>query len=390
MKKLKLITDGSENNEKDTKNNLDFGMLITIIILLCAGIVMVASASSYYALSNYNNSNYFLVRQLFFGIIGFIFMIIISNIDYKRYKKWGYLFYIICLVLLVLVLTPLGQTRNGAKRWLGFGALVFQPSEIMKIGLVIGMSTYLSLNYKKLNSFKGYIIPILMLLLVVIVMFMQKHLSGTIVMFVAACSIIFVSGIKVKARYIIAGIIAVAAMLAVFIFMPSGDSTESSGSFRLDRIVSFLNPEEDIKGGNWQAAQSLYAIGSGGIFGRGLGQSRQKYLWLPEAQNDFIFSVLGEELGLVGTVTVLALFSFFIYRGYRIAITARDMYGSLLATGITSAFALQILVNIAVVTCTVPVTGMPLPFFSYGGTALFINLCAMGILLNISRTCRKN
>lgn len=390
MKKLKLITDGSENNEKDTKNNLDFGMLITIIILLCAGIVMVASASSYYALSNYNNSNYFLVRQLFFGIVGFIFMIIISNIDYKRYKKWGYLFYIICLVLLVLVLTPLGQTRNGAKRWLGFGALVFQPSEIMKIGLVIGMSTYLSLNYKKLTSFKGYIIPILMLLLVVIVMFMQKHLSGTIVMFVAACSIIFVSGIKVKARYIIAGIIAAAAMLAVFIFMPSGDSTESSGSFRLDRIVSFLNPEEDIKGGNWQAAQSLYAIGSGGIFGRGLGQSRQKYLWLPEAQNDFIFSVLGEELGLVGTVTVLALFSFFIYRGYRIAITARDMYGSLLATGITSAFALQILVNIAVVTCTVPVTGMPLPFFSYGGTALFINLCAMGILLNISRTCRKN
>lgn len=390
MKKLKLITDGSENNEKDTKNNLDFGMLITIIILLCAGIVMVASASSYYALSNYNNSNYFLVRQLFFGIIGFIFMIIISNIDYKRYKKWGYLFYIICLVLLVLVLTPLGQTRNGAKRWLGFDALVFQPSEIMKIGLVIGMSTYLSLNYKKLTSFKGYIIPILMLLLVVIVMFMQKHLSGTIVMFVAACSIIFVSGIKVKARYIIAGIIAAAAMLAVFIFMPSGDSTESSGSFRLDRIVSFLNPEEDIKGGNWQAAQSLYAIGSGGVFGRGLGQSRQKYLWLPEAQNDFIFSVLGEELGLVGTVTVLALFSFFIYRGYRIAITARDMYGSLLATGITSAFALQILVNIAVVTCTVPVTGMPLPFFSYGGTALFINLCAMGILLNISRTCRKN
>lgn len=390
MKKLKLITDGSENNEKDTKNNLDFGMLITIIILLCAGIVMVASASSYYALSNYNNSNYFLVRQLFFGIIGFIFMIIISNIDYKRYKKWGYLFYIICLVLLVLVLTPLGQTRNGAKRWLGFGALVFQPSEVMKIGLVIGMSTYLSLNYKKLTSFKGYIIPILMLLLVVIVMFMQKHLSGTIVMFVAACSIIFVSGIKVKARYIIAGIIAAAAMLAVFIFMPSGDSTESGGSFRLDRIVSFLNPEEDIKGGNWQAAQSLYAIGSGGIFGRGLGQSRQKYLWLPEAQNDFIFSVLGEELGLVGAVTVLALFSFFIYRGYRIAITARDMYGSLLATGITSAFALQILVNIAVVTCTVPVTGMPLPFFSYGGTALFINLCAMGILLNISRTCRKN
>ena len=228
-----------------------------------------------------------------------------------------------------------------------------------------------------------------MLVLVVIVMFLQKHLSGTIVMVIAAISIIFASGIKIKLRYILLGGILVVGMLAVFILMPSGD-TESSGSFRMDRIVSFLNPEEDIRGGNWQAAQSLYAIGSGGIFGRGLGQSRQKYLWLPEAQNDFIFSVLGEELGLVGTLTILALFSFFIYRGYKIAINSRDMYGSLLATGITSAFALQILVNIAVVTCTVPVTGMPLPFFSYGGTALFINLCAMGIVLNISRYSKKS
>ena len=377
------------NKESGNEKKIDFGMLITIIILLCAGIVMVASASSYYALSNYENSNYFLVRQLVFGIVGFIVMLIISKIDYKNYKRWGYIFYILCLVLLILVLTPLGQTRNGAKRWLGFGALVFQPSEIMKIGLVIGMSTYLSLNYKKLNSLKGYLVPILMLVLVVIVMFLQKHLSGTIVMVIAAISIIFASGIKIKLRYILLGGILVVGMLAVFILMPSGD-TESSGSFRMDRIVSFLNPEEDIRGGNWQAAQSLYAIGSGGIFGRGLGQSRQKYLWLPEAQNDFIFSVLGEELGLVGTLTILALFSFFIYRGYKIAINARDMYGSLLATGITSAFALQILVNIAVVTCTVPVTGMPLPFFSYGGTALFINLCAMGIVLNISRYSKKS
>ena len=377
------------NKESGNEKKIDFGMLITIIILLCAGIVMVASASSYYSLSNYENSNYFLVRQLVFGIVGFIVMLIISKIDYKNYKRWGYIFYILCLVLLILVLTPLGQTRNGAKRWLGFGALVFQPSEIMKIGLVIGMSTYLSLNYKKLNNFKGYLVPILMLALVVIVMFLQKHLSGTIVMVIAAISIIFASGIKIKLRYILLGGILVVGMLAVFILMPSGD-TESSGSFRMDRIVSFLNPEEDIRGGNWQAAQSLYAIGSGGIFGRGLGQSRQKYLWLPEAQNDFIFSVLGEELGLVGTLTILALFSFFIYRGYKIAINAKDMYGSLLATGITSAFALQILVNIAVVTCTVPVTGMPLPFFSYGGTALFINLCAMGIVLNISRYSKKS
>lgn len=384
MKKIKF-----NSSDKNDNKNLDFGMFITIIILLCAGIVMVASASSYYALSNYGNSNYFLVRQLLYGVVGFVFMIIISKIDYRKYKRWGYLFYILCLILLILVLTPLGQTRNGAKRWLGFGALVFQPSEIMKIGLVIGMSTYMYLNYKKLNTLKGYIIPSLMLVLVVGVMFLQKHLSGTIVMVVAAFSIIFASGIKIKVRYLVLGGIFIIGMLALFILMPSGDSTENKGSFRLDRIVSFLNPEEDIKGGNWQAAQSLYAIGSGGVFGRGLGQSRQKYLWLPEAQNDFIFSVVGEELGLIGTITILALFTFFIYRGFRIAITAKDMYGALLATGITSAFALQILVNIAVVTCTVPVTGMPLPFFSYGGTALFINLCTMGILLNISRYSKK-
>ena len=384
MKKLKI------NSSKNDNKNLDFGMFITIIILLCSGIVMVASASSYYALSNYGNSNYFLVRQLLYGVVGFVSMIIISKIDYRKYKKWGYLLYILCLILLVLVLTPLGQTRNGAKRWLGFGALVFQPSEIMKIGLVIGMSTYMYLNYKKLNTLKGYIVPSIMLVLVVGIMFLQKHLSGTIVMVVAAFSIIFASGIKIKIRYIVLGGIFIIGMLALFILMPSGGkSSENKGSFRLDRIVSFLNPEEDIKGGNWQAAQSLYAIGSGGIFGRGLGQSRQKYLWLPEAQNDFIFSVVGEELGFIGTFAILVLFTFFIYRGYRIAITAKDMYGALLATGITSAFALQILVNIAVVTCTVPVTGMPLPFFSYGGTAMIANLVAIGILLNISKSCEK-
>ncbi|MDD3303632.1 MAG: FtsW/RodA/SpoVE family cell cycle protein [Clostridia bacterium] len=199
-------------------------------------------------------------------------------------------------------------------------------------------------------------------------------------MIVASMSIIFASGIKIKARYIIAFLLIVLIAGGIFI---------SAEEFRMKRILSFLNPEEDIRDGNWQAAQSLYAIGSGGVFGLGLGQSRQKYLWLPEAQNDFIFSVLGEEFGLVGTLAVLGVFTFFIYRGYRIAITCKDLFGSLVATGITSVFALQIFVNIAVVTCTMPVTGMPLPFFSYGGTALCINLCAMGILLSISRNCKS-
>lgn len=378
MKKVSIINKISNNEEK---KSLDFSMLVTILILLSMGLVMVATASSYHALSTYGNSSELLTKQLTLGLLGVAGMLIISKIDYRAYRKWSYLGYIVALCLLIAVLTPLGVTVNGAKRWLGFGeTLTFQPSEIMKIMLVLATATYISTNVKKLNSFKGYIVPLILLIAVVIVMFLQKHMSGTLVMVVASFSVIFASGIKIKAKYVVVIILIGVLALGAFI---------AAEPFRLKRILSFTNPEEDIQDGNWQAAQSLYAIGSGGVFGRGLGQSRQKYLWLPEAQNDFIFSVLGEEFGLVGTVAVLATFTFFIYRGYRIAITCKDMYGSLIATGITSVFAIQIFVNIAVVTCTMPVTGMPLPFFSYGGTALFINLCTMGILLNISRNCKN-
>lgn len=366
-----------------SNSKLDFGMLTIIIVLLCIGLVMVSSASSYLALTSYNDSNYYLIKQLQFAILGVIAMLIISKIDYRVYKKFSYLFFIISLILLAAVLIPnVGVEVNGATRWLGFGETFrFQPSEIVKISLVFAISTYIATNYKKTNSIRGYIIPFLMLAVVVIIMFLQNHMSGTLVMMVAALSIIFASGIKIKLRYIIPLIIIAVVALGIFIL---------AEPFRINRILSFANPEQDIKDGNWQAAQSLYAIGSGGLFGRGLGQSREKYSWLPEAQNDFIFSVLCEELGLVGAVVVLGMFIFFIYRGYKIALTCKDMYGSLIATGITSVFAIQILVNIAVVTCTMPVTGMPLPFFSYGGTALCINLCAMGILLSISRNCKTN
>ncbi|MDO4282605.1 MAG: putative lipid II flippase FtsW [Clostridia bacterium] len=374
-----------KKREVDIKNkeekSIDFGMFVIIIILLCVGLVMVSSASSYYALSTWGTSNYLLIRQLIFAIMGVAAMIIISKVDYKIYKKWSYLGYIIALLLLIAVLTPLGVTVNGAKRWLGFGTtLRFQPSEIMKLMLVLATSTYLSLNYKKLSNVKGYVIPGILLALVILVLFLQKHMSATLVMAVASVSVIFASGIKLKARWIFAFILLLGVIGTVFIF---------SEGFRLKRILAFMDIESDPTGTNWQALQSVYAISSGGMFGRGLGQSRQKYLWLPEAQNDFIFSVLGEELGFVGATCVVILFVLFIYRGYKIAITCKDMFGSLVATGITSVFALQIIINIAVVTVSMPVTGMPLPFFSYGGTALFINLCAMGVLLSISRNCRK-
>lgn len=378
MKKISIVGKGNKKEEK----KLDFSMLVTILILLSMGLVMVASASSYYALSTSGNSTALLQRQLMLAIVGVIAMLFISKIDYTKYKKASYIFYIISILLLIAVLTPLGVSRNGAKRWLGFGeSFTFQPSEIMKIALVMATAAYISTNSKKLNNIKGYFIPFLLLMAVVVVMYLQKHMSGTIVMGVASISIIFASGINIKPKYVIAVIMLILVVGGAFIV---------TDEFRLKRIFSFLNPEENIKDGNWQAAQSLYAIGSGGIFGRGIGQSREKYLWLPEAQNDFIFSVLGEEFGLVGTVTVLSVFVFFIYRGYKIAITCNDLFGSLIATGITSVFALQIFVNVAVVTCTMPVTGMPLPFFSYGGTALLINLCAMGLLLSVSRNCKND
>lgn len=366
--------------DKENRGKMDFPLLVSIILLLCIGIIMVSSASSYSALSKYDDSNFFLVKQLGFAIVGFIAMIVISTIDYKKYKKVSYLFYGLTLILMILVLTPLGVSVNGAKRWLGIGDFFrFQPSEIMKIALVLATATYVSCNYKKLNSWKGYIVPAIFLLAVGVVMYLQDHLSGMIVMIVASVSIIFSSGIKLKWKVIIPIMIVGIALVGVFLF---------SDEYRLSRVTAFLHPEEDIRGTNWQAAQSLYALGSGEIFGLGLGQSRQKYLWLSEAQNDFIFSVLGEEFGLIGSVSVILIFLFFIYRGFRIAITCKELYGSMLAAGIVSVFALQIFVNIAVVTSSMPVTGMPLPFFSYGGTALFINLCTMGILLNISRNCK--
>ena len=283
--------------------------------------------------------------------------------------------------MLLLVITPLGVSRNGAQRWLGVGeTFQIQPSEIMKPVLVLAIATYLSRNVKKLNNIKGYIVPIIMLLIVVLLMYLQKHMSGMLVLIVAAVSVIFASGIKLKFKAIAAGVLVIGMVGVAFVM---------AEDFRLQRILAFMNPEENLKDDNWQAAQSLYAIGSGGLFGRGLGQSRQKYLWLPEAQNDFIFSILGEELGFFGAAIVVGLFVFFIYKGYKIAMTCKDFYGSLIAAGIISIFAIQILINIAVVTCSMPVTGMTLPFFSYGGTSLFINLCSMGIILNISKNCNR-
>ena len=359
----------------------DFKLFFSVMILLCIGLVMVASASSYYALTEFNNSNHFLVRQLAFAVIGVIGMLAISKINYRVYARFAYLIYGFVLLLMILVLVPgIGTEINGARRWIDLKVTTFQPSELMKIALAIVLSTYIVNNYKKLTSIPRYIVPAIFFVFVCVVMFFQNHLSGMIVMAFITGVIFLASGMKLEAKYVIPLILIAVLAIGGFLF---------AKGFRMDRITSFLNPDEDITGSNWQASQSLYAIGSGGLFGRGLGQSRQKYLWLPEAQNDFIFSVTAEELGFVGSTVIICIFGYFIIRGIRTALKCNDLFGMLVATGITSMFAFQIIVNIAVVTKSMPVTGMPLPFFSYGGTSLLINLAAVGILLNISRHTAK-
>ena len=372
---LKKLTADSKNKQ------LDFTFLLTLIILLAIGLVALSSASSYYALTEYGDSSYYLVRQLIFAIAGIVVMIIVSKVDYKQYKKYGYLIYIICIALMFMVFIPgIGSSAKGAQRWLNLGLFTFQPSEIMKLGLIIGMSTYIVKNQKKMKTWKGYIVPISMAVLVCILMYFQSHLSGAIVMLAICAIIIIASGFKVKTRTIIIVGLTAIALVAAFLF---------SEEYRLERVKAFLDPESDIQGGNWQPTQSLYAIGSGGIFGRGIGQSRQKYLWLPEAQNDFVFAVYAEEFGFAGAIIVVGLFAFLIIRGISIGLKSKDLYGMLITVGIIGMFAFQIVINIAVVTKLIPTTGMPLPFFSSGGTSLVINLAAMGIVLNISRQGSK-
>jgi len=312
----------------------DFKLFFSVMVLLCIGLVMVASASSYYALTEFNNSNHFLVRQLAFAILGVVFMLGVSKINYRIYAKYAYFIYAGVLLLMILVLVPgIGTEINGARRWIDLKFTTFQPSELMKIALTIVLATYIVNNYKKLTSIPKYIIPAMFFLLVCIVMFFQNHLSGMIVMAFITGIVFLASGMKLEAKYIIPIILIGALAIGGFLF---------AKGFRMDRITSFLNPEDDITGSNWQASQSLYAIGSGGLFGRGLGQSRQKYLWLPEAQNDFIFSVTAEELGFVGSIVIIGIFGYFIIRGIRTALKCNDLFGMLIATGITSMFAFQI------------------------------------------------
>lgn len=356
-------------------NPLDYTLLITILLLLSLGLIMVLSASSPTSLAESGTSYTYFIKQAIFAIAGLFAMGIISKINYRVYKSFYKFVYVLSIILLALVLV-IGTSSNGAKRWIYIGGQSFQPSEFVKLFIIIFYAGLLTKDREELPKFwKGLVKHILWIAPIACLLLLEPHMSATLVISGICLVMMIVAGCKFSQLFM-SGLIIGVPVIGVLIV---------KSSYRLKRVVTFLDPWQDKLGDGWQVIQSLYAIGSGGLFGLGLGQSKQKYLYLPEPQNDFIFSVLAEELGWAGCVFVIILFAILIWRGVLIAMKAPDMFGSLLAVGITSLIAIQVIINIAVVTSSMPATGMPLPFFSYGGTALFLLLCEMGILLNISR-----
>lgn len=357
---------------------LDYGLLYTIVILLAIGVVMVYSASSYFAMVNYGDSMEFLKKQALFAVLGFISMMLISRCDYHKLKKLTGILIVLTPILLVAV--KLFPAVKGAQRWIRLGPLSFQPSELAKYAVVIILAHMITNKGEKIKEFWKGIVPCFMIGGIFAGLILaQKNLSIASVTIFVTFIMVFVAGARKKYMF---GVITPLMILA-------GSGFAFFEPYRRARLMNFINPWQDPAGNGYQLIQSFYALGAGGITGLGIGQSRQKTLYMPEPHNDFIFSIIGEELGLIGCTVIIILFIIFVYRGIKIAMKAKDEYGTLLAVGITSIIGIQAIINIAVVTGSMPVTGVPLPFISYGGTALVFNLMAMGILLNISRQGNK-
>jgi cell division protein FtsW len=359
------------------KKPFDFLLFIIVLVLLSLGLIMVFSASAPIAEKKYNDIYFFIKKQLRFAVLGMALMLLAANYDYHKYgRKTAIALMVSSIVLLILVLVPgIGVEINGSWRWIYIGSFQFQPSELAKLAIIIFYSYFLSKRKKPLDSFFRDLLPYLFVIgIIALLLLLEPHLSATIIMLALAMIILFAAGAKIRHFAALAAPVC-AGLAAVIMFT----------DYMTLRINSYIDPWSYPKDEGWQTIQSLYAIGSGGLFGRGLGQSLQKFLYVSEPHNDYIFSILAEELGFIGVVTVLLLFLVFIWRGIKIAVHAPDTYGSLLATGVTALIAVQSLFNVAVVTNTVPPTGVSLPFFSSGGTSLVLFMVEAGILLNISR-----
>jgi cell division protein FtsW len=354
----------------------DLSLLGTVLTLLGLGVVMVLSASSVESLAYYHTPYYFFERQLIWAGLGLAAMAWFARFDYWQLRRYAWPFAIATGVLLVAVLIPhVGREVLGARRWIGVGPLVFQPSELSKLSLVILFAHTLTEEQAEPWRFRRGVLPHLGLLAAAFALILAEPDLGTALSLAAtAVVMLWVAGAR-GGHLVGIGLLAVPLVLLLILIEP----------YRLRRLTAFLNPQKDPLGSGYHIIQSMYAIGSGGLFGVGLGRSAIKYFYLPEQHTDFIFSILAEELGFLGALAVLALFLLFAWRGYRVALLAPDRFGAVLAAGLTTMVLVQALLNIAVVTASMPITGIPLPFLSYGGSALVFVLAGVGILLNISR-----
>ena len=355
---------------------IDYPLLITVILLAVFGIIMIYSASNIWALYKFNDAFKFVKHQGLFFIIGLFLLVFISKIKYTRYYEKANTILFLVLILLILVIIPgIGTVRNGSRSWFGIGSFGLQPSEAAKIALIIFTSKYLVNNERNLKDIKKGLLPILGIIFLVFGLIMLQPDFGTgVIIVISTIGLLFIGGVNFK-FFIRLGILGIIGVVVLILIAP----------YRLERILSFLNPWNDPLGSGFQIIQSLYAIGPGGLFGYGFLNSRQKHFYLPEPQTDFIFSIISEEFGFMGVLIVTSLFLIVIIRGFKIARKSDELFGKYLAFGITFQIAFQAILNLMVVVGLIPVTGVTLPFLSYGGSSLLITLCSIGILLNISR-----
>ncbi len=353
----------------------DFILFVTTLVLLGIGLVMVFSSSAVTAGVKYDDPYFFFKKQLLWDVIGITAMIVVMKINYLRLRELALPLMVVAVVCLILVITPLGIETKGASRWLDLGFTGFAPSELAKLAMVMFLARTMDINLDKMKEFKSGIIPYILLVGLVCGLIMCQPDLGT--SFAIAGTAFFMM-VVAGARMSHLGMLALAGAAAVGALI-------IKAPYRMERMIAFLDPWKYASDEGFQTIQSLYALGSGGLFGLGLGRSRQKFFYLPEQHTDFIFAILGEELGFIGASLIVALFLLFAWRGFKTAIYAPDTFGSLLAAGITIMIVFQAAINIGVVSGVLPVTGITLPFISYGGSSLLFTMVGVGLLLNISR-----
>ncbi len=358
------------------KKRIDIPLLIAVICLTLFGLVMIYSASSVWSEYKFHDAFHYVKQQALFLLVGFFLLRIMMKMDYQLLYQKANVILFLCFLLLVLVLIPgIGSVRNGSRSWFGIGSFGIQPSEFAKLGLIIFTSKYLSLSNQFLKSYRKGVFPILGIAIFFFGLIMlQPDLGTGVVLMMSIVALLFVAGVKMKFFYG-AGLIGVLGVIVLILIAP----------YRMDRITSFLNPWKDPLGTGFQMIQSLYAIGPGGLFGMGFLNSRQKHFYLPEPQTDFIFSIISEEFGFLGVIIVCGLFAFILYRGIHIALHANNTFSKYLAFGFVFQLIFQALLNLMVVVGLIPVTGVTLPFLSYGGSSLLVSMVSIGVILNISK-----